>query len=81
MSRSRKKDYRVVPTSDNEGNKAKYQKNLDEVLKPKMTLLNGCTVIIGSIIGSRNFCFSIRSFTKYWQCQYVPYCMGRFWTL
>ena len=55
MSRSRKKDYRVVPTSDNEENKAKYQKNLDEGLKPKMTLLNGCTVIIGSIIGSGIF--------------------------
>ncbi len=57
-----KDDYQAVATAD----KADAEKNVDTKeegggdsdaveLKPKMTLLNGCTVIVGSIIGSGIF--------------------------
>ena len=53
-------DYKAVPLKDENDDvekvDAKKQDEDDNVaLKPKMTLLNGCTVIVGSIIGSGIF--------------------------
>lgn len=52
MTEDTKRDYKEVPTKDGDEVKAD-----SEVvgLKPKMTLLNGITVIVGSIIGSGIF--------------------------
>ena len=52
-------DYKAVPVNEeniekNDGKKEGGEDGAVE-LKPKMTLLNGCTVIVGSIIGSGIF--------------------------
>ena len=52
-------DYKAIPLKDEKADAEKMdlKEGGDEnvELKPKMTLLNGCTVIIGSIIGSGIF--------------------------
>ena len=45
----------MFTTDDELGDKEKHETTKIPRLKPKMTLLNGCTVIIGSIIGSGIF--------------------------
>ena len=52
-------DYKAVPVNEesvekNDGKKGEAEEGAVE-LKPKMTLVNGCTVIVGSIIGSGIF--------------------------
>ena len=50
------KEYSVINQKDPEKEEMKQEENTDAVgLKKNMTMLNGCTVTVGSIIGSGIF--------------------------